>query len=115
MDYQAFAEEWIAAWNSHDLDRIMAHYADDVRFRSPRAQQIVGVGEVVGKPALRAYWGKALALVPNLHFTLSGVYSGYDCVAIHYTNEKGVAVVESIMFGPDGLVSLSAGCYAAKS
>ena len=22
------AEEWITAWNAHDLDRIPAHYAD---------------------------------------------------------------------------------------
>src|SRR6516164_4567249 len=25
-----FAEDWVSAWNSHDLDKIMAHYADDV-------------------------------------------------------------------------------------
>ena len=24
-----FAAEWIAAWNSHDLERILAHYTDD--------------------------------------------------------------------------------------
>ena len=24
-----FAEEWIAAWNAHDLERILAHYTDD--------------------------------------------------------------------------------------
>jgi hypothetical protein len=22
-----FAEDWIAAWNAHDLQRILAHYA----------------------------------------------------------------------------------------
>jgi ketosteroid isomerase-like protein len=26
---EAFASEWIEAWNSHDLDRILAHYSDD--------------------------------------------------------------------------------------
>ncbi len=24
------AENWIKAWNAHDLDRIMAHYEEDV-------------------------------------------------------------------------------------
>jgi ketosteroid isomerase-like protein len=24
-----FAEEWIAAWNAHDLPRILSHYEDD--------------------------------------------------------------------------------------
>ena len=27
---RTFPDEWIAAWNSHDLDAIMSHYADDV-------------------------------------------------------------------------------------
>jgi hypothetical protein len=30
-----FAEEWAAAWNAHDLDRILTHYADDVVCSSP--------------------------------------------------------------------------------
>ena len=28
-----FAEAWIAAWNSHDLNRILAHYATTSRCR----------------------------------------------------------------------------------
>ena len=23
-----FANDWIAAWNAHDLDRVLSHYAD---------------------------------------------------------------------------------------
>ena len=30
-----FAREWIAAWNSHDLERIFAHYTDDFSMSSP--------------------------------------------------------------------------------
>jgi hypothetical protein len=30
-----FAAEWIAAWNSGDLERILSHYADDFEIRSP--------------------------------------------------------------------------------
>ncbi|HEX5049396.1 MAG TPA: nuclear transport factor 2 family protein, partial [Gammaproteobacteria bacterium] len=33
---QTFAHEWIDAWNSHDLDRILSHYADDFVMSSPR-------------------------------------------------------------------------------
>jgi ketosteroid isomerase-like protein len=29
------ATEWVAAWNSHDLERILAHYTDDFEMRSP--------------------------------------------------------------------------------
>ena len=32
---RTLATEWVAAWNSHDLERILAHYAHDVVFSSP--------------------------------------------------------------------------------
>lgn len=30
-----FSESWIDAWNSHDLERILAHYEDDFLLESP--------------------------------------------------------------------------------
>jgi ketosteroid isomerase-like protein len=32
---QRLAEEWYAAWNDHDLERILSHYSDVVVFVSP--------------------------------------------------------------------------------
>ena len=29
---RSLAEEWIASWNSRDLDRILSHYTDDLEF-----------------------------------------------------------------------------------
>ena len=40
---RAFARDWVAAWNSHDLDRILSHYAEDVEFRSPFVVALTGV------------------------------------------------------------------------
>jgi hypothetical protein len=37
---QEFAIEWIAAWNSHDLERILGHYADDVEVTSPLVETV---------------------------------------------------------------------------
>jgi ketosteroid isomerase-like protein len=37
-----FASDWIAAWNSHDLDRILAHYEDDFEMTSPLIVALVG-------------------------------------------------------------------------
>jgi ketosteroid isomerase-like protein len=31
-----FATQWIADWNAHDVDKILAHYAPDVVFHSPK-------------------------------------------------------------------------------
>ncbi|MEJ8654197.1 nuclear transport factor 2 family protein [Streptomyces sp. MS1.AVA.3] len=66
---QRFAGEWVAAWNSHDLERILAHYTDDVVFASPRIVQLMcgSSGEVRGKDALRAYGGEGLRQLPDLH------------------------------------------------
>ncbi len=37
-----FARDWIEAWNSHDLDRILAHYTEDFVMSSPYIAQVVG-------------------------------------------------------------------------
>lgn len=37
----AFASNWERAWNAHDLDAILAHFADDIVFSSPVAERIV--------------------------------------------------------------------------
>ena len=31
---ERFANVWIAAWNSHDLERILAHYEDEFEMSS---------------------------------------------------------------------------------
>ncbi|HSH61969.1 MAG TPA: nuclear transport factor 2 family protein [Acidimicrobiales bacterium] len=32
-----FADEWISAWNTRDVEAVLVHYADDVLFTSPTA------------------------------------------------------------------------------
>lgn len=53
-----FASRWQDDWNSHDLDRVLAHYAEDVVFSSPMIARLTGdpAGTPHGKAALRAYW-----------------------------------------------------------
>ena len=34
-DPNKFAVKWIESWNSHDLNRILSHYADDVEVTTP--------------------------------------------------------------------------------
>jgi ketosteroid isomerase-like protein len=28
---QHFAEDWVASWNAHDLDRVLSHYTRTLR------------------------------------------------------------------------------------
>lgn len=48
-----FAAEWIEAWNAHDIDRILSHYADDFEMNSPVIAKRLGVtsGTLKGKAA----------------------------------------------------------------
>lgn len=111
MDYAAFAVEWEAAWNSHDLDRILAHYSADVIFRSQKAMRAVGQGELRGKDALRAYWTKALEAQPDLSFVVVDVLQGYGMLVITYRNQRDVLAAETLRFGPDGLVVEASACH----
>ena len=112
MNPRAFADDWIAAWNSHDLERILAHYAEDVVFESPYAEKITGSPRVVGKAALRAYWSRGLSINTDLTFTLKAVYGGPAGVAIRYHSSRtGHEAVEVLQFNEAGLASWAAAYY----
>lgn len=81
---EEFAHEWIAAWNSHDLDRVLAHYSDDFQMTSPLIAQWLGVadGKLQGKEAIGRYWAQGLAKVPQLQFKLLDVVVGVNSLGI---------------------------------
>jgi hypothetical protein len=93
-----FAKEWIAAWNSHDLDRILSHYAVEIEFLSPFARKRTGKGRVIGIPA-------------ELKFDLRDVLIGHDCLTILYRNHRGQEVAETVEFGDGQKVIRSSACY----
>lgn len=100
VDWTNFAEEWCAAWNAHDVERVLAHFHDDAVFTSPLAAQRIpeSGGTVKGKAALRAYWTGGVRAVPDLHFTVEGVLGGVDMVTILYRNQAGIRVAETLRF-----------------
>jgi ketosteroid isomerase-like protein len=82
---------------------LLAHFAPDVVFTSPVAAQLLPDcdGVIRGKEALRAYWTRALGLLPDLRFTVEGVYAGVDAIVINYRNHAGNRVCELLRFdGP---------------
>lgn len=109
----AFVDEWIAAWNAHDLERILAHWGEDCEFRSPIAARLLGTDGVVrGKPALRAYWARGLAANPTLHFRLERVLVGVDSLVIDYRNHRGQRCGEWLRLDDDGHAVAGAAHYA---
>src|ERR1700679_1539643 len=106
MDAKEFAKDWIDAWNSHDLDRILSHYASDVVLISPAAARLTGnaTGTVRGKDALRSYFQKGLEFFPNLKFTLMDVMQGISSVVLYYEKQRGTKTGEFMDFDADGAV-----------
>ena len=112
MDLEQFASRWIDDWNSHDLERVVNHYAEDAEFRSLKAAELFDEGIVRGHAALRAYWGPALENRPALKFYLKESFIGYRTISIHYGDELGRNVVETLLFDENGKAILGCGCYA---
>ena len=93
------AHHWIEAWNDHDLERILAHYADDVVFSSPFIQTIGASpsGAIVGTKALLEYFTAALATYPTLTFHLHAVFRGIDTVTLLYESVNGLLAAETMI------------------
>jgi ketosteroid isomerase-like protein len=116
VDVHAFAAEWVDAWNAHDLDRILSHYADDIELTSPRAALVVpsSGGVIRGLAALRAYWGAALARSPNLRFELDDVLTTVSGATLLYRNHRDERVAETFLWNADGKVIRSVVAYRAS-
>ena len=109
------ADDWVEAWNAHDLDRIMTHYEDAVQLTSPVAARLLGSsdGKVVGMASLRAYFQRGLAAYPDLHFQVEDVLCGIASVVICYTNQNGMRVAEFMELSAAGKVERVVANYGA--
>ena len=100
------ADEWFAAWNAHDLEAVLAHYAEDVEFVSPFVAVLNGDerGVLHGKDALRAYFARAFERFPDLRFEPRDVLVGVDSITLSYLSVGGRRAAEVMSLGPDGRV-----------
>lgn len=111
-----FAEQWIDSWNSHDIDRIMVLYADNVDFYSPMIIQL-GVndeGRIQGKTLLSPYFGTGLNAYPELKFTLHHVFCGIDSLVIQYESVSGKLAAEIMQLDAELKIS-HVQCHYQKS
>ena len=95
---QQFAHDWIAAWNAHDLERILAFCAEDFSMTSPKIASLAGEpsGTVRGKQAVRAYWGAGLQKLPELRFDLITVLAGVDSITLYYNGHYAPGAPETL-------------------
>ena len=111
---QAFAQDWLEAWNSHDLPRILSHYRDDFEMSSPLIVQrgFSPDGVLRGKAVIAEYWKIGLAAQPPLRFELIEVFRGAGMICLLYRSvTRNRRVIEWFRFDQAGLVSHAAGIY----
>jgi ketosteroid isomerase-like protein len=110
---EQFAKEWIEAWNSHDLDRILSHYSKDFQLSSPFIAQVIGEpsGTLKGIAAVREYWRVALARRSDLHFELVSLLVGVASIVIVYDRHDGRLGAEYFEFEESGMVIRSSAHY----
>jgi ketosteroid isomerase-like protein len=113
---QEFAADWYAAWNAHDLERILSHYADDVEMASPLVSALTGEadGRIVGKEALRAYFAAGLEKYPELHFEPLELFVGVSSLVLRYVSVGGQPSAEVVFLDDEGKISRYVAHYAER-
>jgi ketosteroid isomerase-like protein len=115
---RALAERWVAAWNSGDLEQVLALYHDDFEMRSPLIVErgFAPTGVLRGKAAIRPYWNAGIASArPPLRFELIDAYGGVDTVAIHYRSVGRKVVVEILELDDHRRVIRGCACHGADA
>jgi len=112
-EVRKFADDCIRAWNSHDLEAIMSHYAPEVVLTSPTAAKLLGdsSGTIKGKQAVRSYFERGLQAFPNLTFELLDVMWGISSVVLYYLNQKGTKTAEFMELDANQKVSIVVANY----
>ena len=86
MSHAPLVRDWLEGWNGRDLDRVMAHYADDAVFESPTVllTNPDGDGALRGRAAIRRLYERALTTFPKLHFALEDTIERPSGVLVVY-------------------------------
>jgi ketosteroid isomerase-like protein len=95
------AEAWLSAFNRHDVEALVALYADDCTHTSPKIRALhphTG-GQLRGKAELRQWWGDAMKRLPGIRYELTALTAQEDRVVLEYLrhapNEPPMYVSES--------------------
>ena len=97
---QELAQDWIDAWNSHDIDRILSHYSDEIVLTSPFIIKLLGdsSGTIQGKAGLKSYFMKGLEAYPDLKFELYQTLIGVNSITLYYKTVNEMLAAEVMLF-----------------
>lgn len=112
-DPATFAATWIADWNAHDVEKILAHYDEDVVFHSPKVA-LRTKGEktfFTSREELRPYFSFAFQIRPHLRFTLLNICQDRRGLALIYQDETGATATELMDVNEQGQVAFARVLY----
>ncbi len=86
---KAIALRWFAAFNAHDLEALLALYADDAQHYSPKlkVRQPETNGLITGKAALRTWWFDAFDRLPTLQYEVVKLTADEEQVFMEYIRQ----------------------------
>lgn len=103
---------WFAAFNAHDLEKLLALYADDAQHYSPKLKlrQPETQGLITGKEALRSWWQDSFDRLPTLRYEPTKFIAEGDSIFMEYIRhvdgEEDMIVGEVLEIG-NGLIIAS--------
>ncbi|MDQ3511867.1 MAG: nuclear transport factor 2 family protein [Pseudomonadota bacterium] len=106
LDTKRFAADLIAAWISHDLDRILSHYGDDITLSSAVVGEVTGsqTATLTGKSTIRKYWHLGLAWFPDLLFELINAFPGARSVVLPYRSVSNRVATGFVRFNVEAKI-----------
>jgi ketosteroid isomerase-like protein len=118
IEANAFATNWIRAWNKRDIDAVLEHYVEDAKFISPKAKTFVGNAVIEGKRALSDYWHLAAKKIEKIEFQLDHIVwdsDSNDLIIFYEANLNGVCsrACEAMKFDPSGRLISAEALYGA--
>jgi hypothetical protein len=111
------ALEWLDDWNNRNLEKVMTHYADDVKFYSStvirRWNEVEG--KLEGKVAVERHFRKGLEEMPDIHFEFLSILYGIESIILFYKRETGILAADFVMFNKEGKVKEVRTYYEEKA
>lgn len=88
-DLKNIAIQWFAAFNEHDLEKLLSLYDEKAEHYSPKLKvhQPNTNGLIKGKSQLRNWWKDAFDRLPNLHYEIIKLMSDDEQVFMEYIRQ----------------------------
>ncbi|MCW3462515.1 nuclear transport factor 2 family protein [Chitinophaga nivalis] len=109
---EQIATRWFAAFNEHDLEKLLSLYHDEAVHYSPKLKIRLPEtnGLVRGKQALRDWWKDAFDRLPTLHYEVTTLTANNDRVFMEYIRQVGTEpdmLVAEVLEIKDGSITAS--------